>query len=304
MKLLLGMLLMTFSAGAMAEEYYYLIDSTTDDPAAAHYPSADAACRVIYATDIAKHAAPADMDTPLPYAPPTLAYSVPPKFEGWTCNVSWTDSKNGDGFTHGYSVTRFGDGCTADQVYNPLTGNCESPDKEQDRRELGDPGNPISVGFVSCGDPVSPANGNVFESETDYADQDGELRFVRSYNSRDMGTWVTTLDTHLYPDTGAQPRSAVVRFSDGRTALFIAKDGTTSLSRTLDAHLGNCADCFQSKRHVLAVDRVGLVHEVGQQTGKTTCILKPLCGRVHQVVRCRFGIDVVGDAAIYLVTVR
>ena len=224
MKLLLGLLLMTFSAGAMADEYYYLLDNIGSDPSATHYATPDEACRVAYANDVSEHTQPNDV--PQPYTPPTLAYSIPPKFEGWDCDVSWINSKDGDILTDGHSVIRFGDNCTAAQSYNPVTGYCESPDTEQDRKELGNPADPVNVGFVSCGDPVSPANGNVFESETDYADQDGELRFVRSYNSRDNGAWATTLDTRLYPDTDAKPsRGAVVRFSDGRTALFIAKDG-------------------------------------------------------------------------------
>jgi YD repeat-containing protein len=224
-KVLLGLVLMIFSAGVMADDYYYLIDSNGSDPSATQYATADEACRAVYAADVAAHAAPDSYDAPLPYAPPTLTYSAPPKYEYWECDVSWTDSKDGDTFTHGHSVSRFGDNCTAEESYNPVTGYCESPDKEQDRKELGDVTSPLTVGFTLCGDPVNPANGNVFESETDYADQDGELRFVRNYNSRDSGVWANMLDTRVYPDTNATPKGAVVRFDDGRTALFIAKNG-------------------------------------------------------------------------------
>jgi YD repeat-containing protein len=225
MKLLLALACLVFSTGAMAGEYYYLVDSNGSDPSAPHFATADEACQVVYATDVAGHAAPTPYDTPLPYAPPSISLSMPPKYEIWACNVSWINSKTGDHFTHGHSVSRFGDNCTAEQSYNPMTGYCESPGKEEDRKELGDPTSPVNVGFVSCGDPVSPANGNVFESEMDYADQDGELRFVRNYNSRDNGAWATTFDIRVYPDTNATPsRGAVVRFSDGRTALFVAKN--------------------------------------------------------------------------------
>lgn len=225
MKLLIAFSLLIFGGGAMAEDYYYTLDKDGSDPTVTHYATPDEACHVAYATDMAGPPPGADADTPLPYKPPQISYTYPPKVEVWGCDVDWTSSKYGGTYSYGHVVFRNGDNCTSAQVYNPMSGYCESPDEEQGRKELGDPTSPANVGFVSCGDPVNPANGNVFETETDYADQDGQLRFTRNYNSGSNGGWSTTLNTRLYSDSGTGTRSAVIRFEDDRTALFVASNG-------------------------------------------------------------------------------
>jgi YD repeat-containing protein len=223
MKLFFALACLVFSTGAMAGEYYYTIG--TDSPNATHYATADEACRASYATDL-QNGPPDPYDTvPMPYAGPKVLQDFPPKTLVYTCITVWRSPDGKTSIGTGSYITRNGDNCSSSETYNPLTGYCESPDKEQPRKEEGDPTSPANVGFVSCGDPVNPANGNVFETETDYADQDGELHFVRSYNSADTAGWVTTFNTHVYADTAVTPRGAVVMFEDGRTALFVTKSG-------------------------------------------------------------------------------
>ncbi|MGF6711626.1 YD repeat-containing protein [Luteibacter sp. W1I16] len=225
MRILFFLVSLVFSTGAMAGEYYYTLDTDGSNPSATHYSTADQACQVAYVKDMAGPPPGVLADTPLPYQPPYIALSFPPKTELWQCNVSWTSSKYGGTYSYGHGIFRDGDNCTAAQVYNPMSGYCESPDEEQGRKELGDPTSPVNVGFVSCGDPVNPANGNVFETETDYADQDGEIRFSRSYNSGSDAGWSTTLNTHVYADSEVASRGVTILFEDGRTALFVARNG-------------------------------------------------------------------------------
>lgn len=223
MKLFLMLGALVFSTGAVAGEYYYTIGP--DGPNATPYPTADAACRVVYATDLA-NGPPNSVDTvPLGYTGPTVLLSSPPKILVYACDTHWQSADGKTSIGIGHVIYRNGDNCQSNEVYNPLSGYCEAPDKEQKRKEQGDPTSPANVGFVTCGDPVNPASGNVFESETDYADQDGELRFARSYNSTDAAGWVTTFNTHLYADNSVSPRGDVVLFEDGRSALFIARNG-------------------------------------------------------------------------------
>ncbi|MDF3983822.1 DUF6531 domain-containing protein, partial [Luteibacter sp. PPL201] len=219
-----ALVLSLVSPFALAGEYYYTLDSQGSNPSAIHYPSADAACHVAYDAAASR---PANPDRILqPYASPTLQGEIPPNIQIFMCSIVWTGA-DGNGF---YNESRFvyrnGDDCTASESFNPQTGKCESPDAEQDRKELGDPTSAANVGFVSCGDPVNPANGNVYESEVDYADAAGTLRFERSYNSNGrFGGWSTTLDTKVVVDRDPSFRGAVVVFQDGRSALFTNKNG-------------------------------------------------------------------------------
>jgi YD repeat-containing protein len=223
MKLLLALACLVFSTGAMAGEYYYTIGP--DNPTATHYSTADDGCHAAYAQDLARGAPSARVTIPRPYKAPTVTFDNPPKTLIYSCDFLWTDAEQKLTVSRNVLIYRDGDNCQTNEVYNPLTGYCEAPDKEQPRKEEGNPASSANVGFVSCGDPVNPANGNVFETETDYADQDGELRFVRSYNSADAAGWVTTFNTRVYADTAVTPRGAVVMFEDGRTALFVTKSG-------------------------------------------------------------------------------
>ena len=205
-------------------EYYYTLDVQGSDPSATRYPSADAACHVPY-----DRAANSNSNPNLvlqPYKPPQFRGQIPPNIQIFECSIVWT-GKDGNGqYVQTHFVYRNGDECKSDEKFNASTGQCERPDKEEDRKELGDPTNPHNVGFVACGDPVNPANGNVFESEIDYADTSGSLRFERSYNSNaPYGGWSSTLETRLDLDSDAAFRGAVVQFNDGRSAMFTSKDG-------------------------------------------------------------------------------
>ncbi|MEX1826805.1 DUF6531 domain-containing protein [Luteibacter sp. CQ10] len=224
MRVLLLLAGLVFSTGVTAGQYYYTLDEDGSGPTSVHYATPDEACHVAYGNEMAGPP-PGDNYAIGPYQAPFVIYSLPPKIEFWECDVRWVDSEEGDSLVSGHGIDRHGDNCTEHQVYNPMSGLCESPDTEQGRKELGDPTSPSNVGFVSCGDPINPANGNVFESETDYADSDGELRFSRSYNSGSGSGWSSTFSIRIYPDTDGESRGAVVRFEDGRTSLFVAKDG-------------------------------------------------------------------------------
>jgi hypothetical protein len=65
------------------------------------------------------------------------------------------------------------------------------------------------------------------------------------------------------------------------------------LRRALDTHMCERAYRFQAMRHALAVHGFRLVYEIGQQPRKTASVLKPFGSFIHQIVRNRFGIDVI-----------
>jgi YD repeat-containing protein len=228
MRILFALAALVFSTGAMAGQYYYTLDKDGSDPTTAHYGSADEACRVAYVTDMAGPPPSDQADTPLPYQAPTFWMSFPPNTLLFSCNVDWTSSKYGGIYGKSHLIYRNGDDCKDEETFNPVTGKCESPDKDEDRKNDGDPSDPAKVGVVACGDPVNPANGNVFESEADYRDPDGGLEFVRAYNSSAANggsVWSTTFNTRVVADRDANPRSVQVNFSDGSSALFAWKNG-------------------------------------------------------------------------------
>ncbi|MGO4703284.1 DUF6531 domain-containing protein [Dyella sp. 2RAB6] len=220
MRIVLLILLAFASTTVLAEDFYYVLDDDPANASATHYTTPDQACQVAYAADVPKLAA-LTYTQPQPYKAPTLSpFSNPPKYVAYDCNtIAYSPTLNGSA-TFSHSIVRGGDGCTADQTYNPQTGQCESADADQARKEMGDPGSAAVVGIVSCADPVNVGTGNVYESETDYADTDGELRFVRSYNSA-AGRWTSTYETSLYINA----KALVINFSDGRSALFKLSNG-------------------------------------------------------------------------------
>jgi hypothetical protein len=61
------------------------------------------------------------------------------------------------------------------------------------------------------------------------------------------------------------------------------------LRRTPRTQSRQRTDSFKSNRHTLAIDRIGLVHEFGQELGKTSGVLQPLGGLVQEIVGGGFG---------------
>lgn len=206
----------------LATDFYWVLDADPNDPSTVHYTTPDQACHVAYDTDIPKLAA-ASYTQPQPYQAPTLAVDNPPRNVIYSCpTTAYSPTlQNSIGLSH--SIIRGGDGCTAGQTFNPQTAKCESSNEDQDRKEMGDPTSPLVAGIVSCGDPVNVGTGNVFEQETDYADADGELRFVRSYNST-SGAWTFSYSTWLY----IYPNALVLNFNDGRSSLFALSNGVAT----------------------------------------------------------------------------
>jgi len=211
------------STTVLAEDFYYVLDDDPANASATHYTTPDQACHVAYTADVPKLAA-MTYTQPQPYQAPTLSpYSNPPRYVAYDCKtIAYSPTLNASS-TFAHSIVRGGDGCTADQTYNPQTGQCESADQDQARKEMGDPTSPLVAGIVSCGDPVNVGIGNVYESETDYADSDGELRFERSYNSA-AGRWTSTYETSLYINA----KALVINFSDGRSSLFTLSNGVAT----------------------------------------------------------------------------
>ena len=66
--------------------------------------------------------------------------------------------------------------------------------------------------------------GNVFESETDYQDSDGELRFSRYYNSTN-GSWTHTYQASIYTTDSS---ALVIIFDDGHSSLFTLNNGVAT----------------------------------------------------------------------------
>jgi YD repeat-containing protein len=220
------------SSSAFAEDqFYYLI---AGDTAEVQYTSPDAACHVLYNQLQAELASNADGDTvtPSPYTSPTLTINNPP-FVVYQCYATATfKSPEGDPFsdTISGSITQIGDNCTDGTIYNSTSGQCEGPDDDQDHNEQGDIDNAqAAVGVLICpaskeaGDPINASTGNEYESETDYQDSDGELRFVRYYNST-TGYWTHSYNTQLT----MSPNALQLFFDDGRSSLFKLNNGVAT----------------------------------------------------------------------------
>ncbi|HEY4292894.1 hypothetical protein [Luteibacter sp.] len=171
-----------------ASEFYYVVFNIPP-LADVHFPSPNAACQSAYQYDqsVTFKAWAGDEELePLPYEAPHIFQSFPPKLLKYQCDtsakVTYRDENGNITGTYtlmnGYYINRQGNDCKDGQYYNPVTGYCQTSDQEQANKELGNPEH--LVGTVSCADPINIGTGNVFEQETDYADQDGELSFSRT----------------------------------------------------------------------------------------------------------------------------
>jgi YD repeat-containing protein len=208
MRFVIFMLALLLAGEVSANEYYYIVGN--QQLADIRYPSPDAGCQAQYAFDQAvTFPARADGDEvePLPYQPPYITQSFPPKVLTYQCNTSATIThrdENGETSsyvaTDGASMSRQGNNCQDGQYYNPVTGICVTSNQEQTDKQFG---NPVTlIGSVGCADPINIGTGNVFDEETDFADADGELLFRRTYNSL-TGRWRNTYSARIAPDSSS-----------------------------------------------------------------------------------------------------
>lgn len=225
MRYLFLLALILIAGQAQAEDYYYQLNgyfpgTSLED---IHFPSPGEACVAAYdyekTIDVPKRGDRYEMD---PYQEPYVTTDIPPKYLAYMCIQSFRDRANDPdhAFTISASITRHGDNCKPNEIYNSISGYCEAPSEEQERKGLGDPDHSVLAGVVCRGDPINVANGNVFESEIDYADADGELVFKRIYNSL-SGFWSNNYRTRL----GEDEKSLLLSLPDGRKILFSKKDG-------------------------------------------------------------------------------
>ncbi|TCV96352.1 YD repeat-containing protein [Luteibacter rhizovicinus] len=234
MRLIIFSILLLATGPASANDYYYVIYNIPP-LADAHFASADETCHAAYdysQSVIFPARAGKNPVAPLPYQPPTVFQSYPPKVLVYGCHtsatISFLDSNGNVTSTSvtsiGYYISREGNNCQDGQYYNPVSGACQTSDQEQPYKELGNPNNPAVVGVVSCGDPINVGTGNVFEEEVDYEDTDGELRFSRTYNS-EIGTWDHSYAALLAP---VDPHSLAMNFADGRQSVFAVENNVAT----------------------------------------------------------------------------
>lgn len=206
----------------------------TNDAVPGRFTSANGACHAFYNDVLQRFPSPPFVVAP--YQPPTS--DTDPDAPGpitESCVQTITIPGTPPLVTNSSAGVRRAGGCAEGQTYNPDTGDCEDPDKDQDRKEMGDPDSDQQPGVIlACpgsssskgqGDPINTASGNEFETETDYQDKDGELRFVRYYNSKD-GAWRHTYQISLYSDASG----LVVTFDDGHSSVFTLDDNGVAIA--------------------------------------------------------------------------
>lgn len=199
------------------------------------YPHADDACKAAYQANIPKiqGAAPDTATTTtkvLPYESPVFdsALSAPPTVMYYDCYSKYRIVSNSNSSI--YADGSFFDliqgtpkktPCPDGQVKNEISGQCEDPNKDQDRKEAGDPASAPLGGVITCvGNPVSVASGNKFQEEEDFRDAGGELVFKRYYNGigrRWTYSYGMTLQT--------SGNTLLLTFEDGRSSIFTLTNG-------------------------------------------------------------------------------
>ncbi|KAF1006254.1 MAG: hypothetical protein GAK28_02565 [Luteibacter sp.] len=210
--------LFAFAAHATpADKVWFALDSPSFPPAdnMVHYPSADAACKAAYKADVAKYNS--DTTHVLAYVAPTFA---PMSGNPYIYNCD-TLARAGEGppehIPHIIAVVEAP--CDVDKVFDFVTGECVLDGDALARKQFGDPDDDPNNDPNDCqGNPINAAIGNKFQRESDFADADGELAFIRFYNSADGG-WRHTYGANLLVGMGA----AALTFDDGRASVFSVK---------------------------------------------------------------------------------
>ena len=222
----LGLFLFALLASSVVHaKYYYVIAGTMAVADNFHYSSPDDACEVMY-SEMESKLAGWGYTLPSPYTAPILDYEYLNTAQ-YTCSATATTQPDiGDPLTTTVAdtIVRKGNNCTDAQVYNPNSGMCEDPNEDQDRKEKGDSDGVAAVIVSKCvGDPINAASGNLFETDIDYEDADGELKAIRYYNSSD-GRWIFSFETYLTIDDSA----LALHFADGRASLFKLEDNVAT----------------------------------------------------------------------------
>lgn len=241
MRVLLFFLLTFVCASVSAEDFYWTVLNGAPY-APDNYPSADAACQAEY-YNYFQMFVKYNIATATPYeAPyPTIDQQSPDSV-AYLCPVTLTFNNGQPATPGGAILLRHGTGCPDGQAYNPQSGKCEAPTDDQDRKEEGDQsdglagngsGGVVSGVVVSCdgvvtiGNPINAGAGNKFQTEKDYQDTDGELRFVRYYNGK-SGQWRHSYAASLFSD----PAALVLTFEDGHSSLFSLSNGVATAEAT------------------------------------------------------------------------
>jgi YD repeat-containing protein len=199
-------------AQSQDENLWFALDAPTYPPTddLTHYPTADAACRVAYADDVVRFTSDVSFVRPYPGATWYAGFGVPAYECSFTVNIGGTD------FGVDHIVLVVGDKCPDGQTFDAIVGRCALPGEQQNRRQEGDPDDEANNDPHDCqGDPINPAIGNQFEEVVDYRDVDGELRFVRFYNST-QGKWRHSYGASLI----ITPSAVALTFEDGRSSVF------------------------------------------------------------------------------------
>jgi len=68
-------------------------------------------------------------------------------------------------------------------------------------------------------------------------------------------------------------------------ARLLPRNTRMCMRRTLQTHASYRTDGIEAECHAAAVDRVGFVHQLGQQFREAARVLQPLCRLVQKIVR-------------------
>ena len=251
-----------------AEDFWFALDP--DFPISesnTHYASADAACRQAYAMDVKADSSP--ISKLLSYRKPTAGLKATPIY--YNCSAMISFSVLGFFTPTAHIIYLQGDTCPDGLILDVAAGACESLSDFQARRQLGDPnGQPNNDPNDCSGNPINGALGNKFQSEADYADADGELRFAHFYNGAD-GLWRHSYGTSLL----VGPDSIALNFEDGRVSLFTLSNGVATAEPT---ELGSLNDVNGSwiytspTNEQMTFDILGRLVSLRAASGQTTTI--------------------------------
>ncbi|PMQ05794.1 tRNA nuclease WapA [Dyella sp. AD56] len=304
----LGLGAIASTARADDSQYFYILNGDSS----VQYSSADDACQAQYANVkpqiIAEYtdASTGSYVVIKPYAGPFPTpggqdiYSCPTYFDLY--NSAGLVSANNDWDA---AIQQLAKSCPAGQTLNIQTEVCEVPTDDQDRKETGNPLDPLMGGTLGCVlDPVSAPTGNVYEEEVDYRDADGELEFVRYYNGLGGGGWSNTYGVALLIDPYG--RGFMVTQAGGRQSAFTVVNGVVVPETTEQGSLTQVGGQWvysSSSNEQFTFDALGrlvrwrranglaqTLSYTDDSMGNSTATVTDSQGHTLQIVRSAFGI--------------